>query len=142
MSLNTDSEIDQRRSTLTTVANPDRAIDYIITLSGRLIIEGLSEPIRYRIRYVPDQVILDARSMADYAAVVRGQPWPSFEEAALALNADFHDRTVPRWVEIYCETRRPGDARVSSESVYSIILSERQPDWNNPTLLARLRRDG
>lgn len=141
MTLTDHSEIDERRQTLSTNPNPGPNTDYIVTLSGVMLIEGMPDAIKFRIRYVPDKLILDAGSLDDYIGAVRRQNWSSFEEAALALLTDFNNELVPRWVEVHGETQRGGSLHsAGTDNRYGVHLCERQPAWNNTALLSLLDR--
>ena len=73
MTLNDHSDIDKRRQTLVTRPNPGLDTDYAVTLNETVMIRGLPDPIKFRIRYVPDQVVLDPGSLDDYTGQIRRQ---------------------------------------------------------------------
>jgi 7-cyano-7-deazaguanine reductase len=45
---------------------------------------------------------------------------------------DLNNELVPRWVELTVERDAPLPHRV--------VIEDRQPNWDNPQLMARLRR--
>ncbi len=139
MTLTSHTDIDERRRSLLVRDNTGPGTDYVVTLNGIMMIRGLPDAIRFRIRYVPDKFTLDPASLDDYAAEIRKQEWSSFEEASLALFEDFNNEIVPRWLEILAETTRLGSVRgAAAENQYSALFSDCQPDWRNPRLLDRL----
>ena len=71
--------------------------------------------------------------MDEYLALVSGQPWSSIEEFAAAVLADLNNQLVPRWVSVVVTLSRP---RGSAE--HTVIVEDRQPNWDNRALLARI----
>lgn len=139
MTLTSHADIDERRRRLQVRDNTGPGTDYVVTLNGVMMIRGLADAIRFRIRYVPDKFTLDPASLDDYAAEIRGQEWSSFEEASLALFEDFNNEIVPRWIEVLAETTRLGSVRgAAAENQHSALFTDSQPDWRNPGLLDRL----
>ena len=114
----------QRRALLLTAPNPDARLDSVVTLGGR-VAEGAS----IRLRYVPDRLVLDATAFGRYLNAVPAVA--SLEALAAAILADVNDQAVPRWVEV---------AATASHEDHAVLISDRQPKWDNPALLARLDR--
>ena len=127
-------EVKARRELLTTSDNPDSRLDYVVTLSGRL---GGSEAARVAIRYVPDRAILEEGCFVAYLDALAGTDWPTLEAAATAILDDLNNELVARWVQVTVSADADGGEHGIEHSVY---LEDRQPTWDNPALLARLKR--
>ena len=115
-----------RRDALTCTATPDARHDYLVELAG--------EPMpgtRLTVRYVPDRLVAQPQGFLAYlgglSAVAGG-----LEALALAVLDDLNNELVPRWVEVTAERTAPLPHRV--------VVEDRQPSWDNPALLARMRR--
>ena len=126
--------VQARRGLLTTSDNPDSRLDYVVTLSGRL---GVGETARVAIRYVPDHTILEEGCFAAYLDALAETDWPTLEAAATAILEDLNNELVARWVQVTVSSEADGGVRGIEHAVY---LEDRQPTWDNPALLARLRR--
>ncbi len=111
---------------MTTAPSPDSRHDFLVELRG--------EPIpgtRLTIRVVPDRLILESAGFVQYLAEPPdGVPSP--ESLAMAVLDDLNNELVPRWVEVTVERDAPLPHRV--------VIEDRQPNWDNPQLMARLRR--
>lgn len=115
-----------RRDHLTTAPSPDARHDYLVELSG--------EPVagtRLTVRYVPDRLILTPPGFIAYLPALAGLEG-GLEALALGALDDLNNELVPRWAEITAERTAPLPHRV--------VVEDRQPSWDNPALLARLRR--
>lgn len=116
-----------RRHLLTTAPNPDARHDYLVDLEG--------EPIpgtRLAVRYVPDRLIADPAGFAAYLRALAGPAGGGLEALALAVLDDLNNELVPRWAEVTAERSAPLPHRV--------VVEDRQPNWDNPPLFARMRR--
>ncbi len=123
----------ERRERLRTARNPNRAFDYVVSLQGKLGVGALGGEVMLGLRYVPDREIVLDPDMDDYLAAVSDQPWSSIEEFAAAVLADLNNQLVPRWVSVVVTLWRP---RGSAE--HTVIVEDRQPNWDNRALLARI----
>lgn len=115
-----------RRELLGTLPSPDARHDYLVELRG--------EPMpgtRLTLRLVPDRLVLEPASFAAYLAGFAGFDGGP-EALALTLLDDLNNELVPRWVELSVERDSPLPHRV--------VIEDRQPTWDNPQLLGRLRR--
>ena len=122
--------IHDRRAVLETAPNPDSDLDYVITLSG--IIQTDIPPIPHtnvsvNLRYVPDREITMPVPWRVYLDVLGDQSWGTLEELAVTALADINDQLIPRWMELSVTS-------LTGESKHSILLSENQPEWNNPSI--------
>ena len=128
-------DVQARRNLLATSDNPDSRLDYVVTLSGRL--GGGDDAAQVAIRYVPDRAILEEGCFTAYLDALGGTDWPTLEAAATAILDDLNNEVVARWVQVTVSTGAERGERGVEHSVY---LEDRQPTWDNPALLARLRR--
>ena len=115
----------RRREQLTTVPSPDARHDYLVDLAG-----DPTPGTRLAIRYVPDRLIATPEGFAAYLAALDdfdGGP----EALALAVLDDLNNELVPRWAEVTVERVLPTPHRV--------VVEDRQPNWDNPHLFARMR---
>jgi 7-cyano-7-deazaguanine reductase len=108
--------------------NPRSGLDFVVALDGALPLAGC----RVRLRYVPDRLILDRSAFLDYLATLAPPPDAAPEILALALLDEINNEIVPRWVQIALS------AMTGGVSVETIILTDRQPNWDNPEILGAL----
>jgi len=128
----------RRRATIAVIDNPQPLLDYVATLSESLRDSSatgasLQNQASLLIRYVPDGVILEKASLGAYLDMIAGTEWASLEEIATTILDDLNNEVVPRWVHVGLSG--PED---ENGARHSVILEDRQPDWENPDLLARL----
>lgn len=124
-------DIWQRRELLNPIANPDRSVDSVTTLTGSLTATGAGGEVAVMLRYVPDAQILTPGTFAAYLRALEGETWTSQEHLATTLLQDVNNAVVPRWVQV---TARTG--KVTAH--HQVMVEDRQPGWNNPSLLAQL----
>ena len=125
-----------RRGLLLTEANPDSRIDYVITLGEHTPSPGRGET-AVGLRYVPDKLIVDPASLARYLRALSGLTWGSLEALAVTVRDDVNNEVVPRWLQVTVSA--PEGQRLDLGE-HSVMLEDRQPRWDNPALLSRLRR--
>ena len=123
----------RRRDLLRVEAKPRQELDYAIQLTRKLprIVltrEREISPI-LTLRYVPDREILLPEALEPYLGALAATPFSSTAELATALFDDCVDRLVARWLGLHLAL---------ADGAESIFLEDRQPDWDNPSLLARL----
>lgn len=125
----------QRRELIKMAPNPERAIDAVSTLAGLRSIAGFGR-VTVTLRYVPDALIADGASFAMYLNAIAAGTWTSLEHLATSILQDANNTLVPRWVRVAVQAGdKPGDATV----VHRVEVEDRQPRWDNPSLLAHLR---
>ena len=113
-----------RRDLLSTTPNPDARHDYLVELTG--------EPMagtRLAVRYVPDRVVAEPQGFAAYLGALSDVAG-GLEALALAVLDDLNNELVPRWAEVTAERTEPLPHRV--------VVEDRQPNWDNPQLFARM----
>ena len=125
--------LQRRRELLRVEAKPRQELDYAIQLTRelpRFVLTGERgiSPI-LTLRYVPDREILVPEALEPYLGALAADPFSSTAELATALFDDCVDRLVARWL---------GLRLALADGAESIFLEDRQPDWDNRSLLARL----
>ena len=60
---------------------------------------------------------------------------PLLEEAAAAILEDMGNEVVARWIQVNAST---GSEDPTSVPGHQVVLEDKQPQWENPGLLARL----
>jgi 7-cyano-7-deazaguanine reductase len=122
-------DVTQRRALLDIEPNPNRAIDYLITLKTN----SPDGSIQIQLRYIPDRLILSATSFHSYVQSLFLDTEHSLEHYANRLADDIHDELVTRWINVsLIQTHE--DA-----TEHAITIEDRQPQWDNPQILTRLK---
>lgn len=117
-------------SLLKSRTNPRNSLDFIVTHSGALGPSGL----RVSLRYVPDKLLIDDQSLAVFfASLARPEPTAP-ESVALAILDELNNEIVPRWVQIAVA----GGNGAGGQPSQTVIVEDRQPNWENPGILDRL----
>jgi 7-cyano-7-deazaguanine reductase len=134
-----DHHIKQRRDALQTTPNTSQGLDYISVLSASAQ-AGAPEII---IKYVPDKLIIATECIGAYVAALRDAPAAPLEQVALDILGDINNEVVPRWCQIVVREKDAGtNARYiikdAGTNARYIIVEDRQPNWNNATLLSRI----
>ena len=116
----------RRRARLVFRPNPTRKIDSLNLISGRIP----ATQVRVILRYVPGKRFLEHRSFDQYLAELGPVTREGIEELAHVILDDLNNELVPRWLEIVVEL----------DGGNKVLVEDRQPGWDNPTLLGRLQR--
>lgn len=124
-----------RRDLLRTMPNPDPISDYVVRFEIESTPSFALGPLKFVARYVPDKVLLDPSCLNEYLLALTQPEWPALEALALAMRDDFGNELIPRWIEIVVS---PLDASIDNLR-HSVLVKDRQPQWDNARLLARLR---
>ncbi len=119
----------ERRQILATRPNPRRPIDYLVELQTTLPKPLAGRPTSLVLSYVPDHLILDLDSLVEYLEALADEPWETLEAAATAALDDLINELVARWTRLQLMA---GDSPRQT-----IIIDDRQPNWDNPALLKR-----
>ena len=128
-------KVKERRALLETHANPDSALDYVSGLHGTLQAFGLGKPTLLSIHYVPDRMIIDPAAFGRYLEALSALEWDSLEQLATEVLGDFNDHLIGRWVRVVVTAPEGAYPGVGS---HEVLIEERQPGWDNPSLLSRL----
>ncbi len=126
----------RRRDRLVGARNPGRRHDYVVTLTGRLAVAGA--PLRVVLRYVPDRMVLPTDAFAAYIEELGAGDWTSVEALAVAMVEDLNSELIPRWLRVSLIAEGTGADRDDGAAGYRVDVEDRQPNWDNPSLLARL----
>lgn len=121
-----------RRETLTGRTNPRARSDYVIQLKASRSIPKLSATVEFRVRYIPDQSIIAPETFDGYLAHLGTGDFDSVEQVAACVLDDINNQIVPRWVQVTTV-----DSTLSF-GAHSVMIEDRQPNWDNPSLLDRL----
>lgn len=128
-------DIGIRRNLLLTTPNPGVRMDYLVRLDGRVRTQGENTDFTVNLSYVPDRVILDPAAFGRYLDALSQAPWSSLESVAVAILEDVNNEVIARWVQVAAEAR---DAVRADGGTHTVTLEDRQPHWENKTLLSRL----
>lgn len=129
-------DLTARRERLQTGPCPGNRLDYVVSLSGRVANAAADGAARVAVRYVPDKWILDPASFRAYLANLETLELDSLEAVGVAILDDLNNEVVPRWVQVSVSAAG-GDAEARES--HGVLLEDRQPRWDNPALLSRLK---
>jgi 7-cyano-7-deazaguanine reductase len=116
------------RTQLRSVSNPNPKIDYISSVNGAIP----NSELLVTCSYVPDKLVLLTNAFQEYLEYLELNELVALEPAALQVLDDINNEVVPRWVEIKISTC------LGAKGSSSVIVIDKQPKWDNPSLLARL----
>ena len=129
-------ETQERRALLTISINPDETLDYITGMQGTLLTLNTSQPTNLATRYVPDRLIVNPESFSNYLVALSEQPWQSLEELATTFLGDLSNQLVARWI---CIKATVAEGSYPGLGAHEVLIEDRQPEWNNPSLLSRVK---
>jgi len=124
-------DIAQRRALITTIDNPNKVNDYIITLKTRCTRTNR----QLCLRYIPDRWIIDVNAIQNYFDQLLEDTGRTLEDTANLLLEDINNELVARWVQVHAEHE------CAPHTQHSIVIEDRQPQWDNPHLLARIAKN-
>lgn len=119
----------RRRSQLRITDNVHQQSEYLVTLREHMA-HGNSH-VEALIRYIPHHTLLIRDSLPLYLAQYDDCGW-LLESMAAAMLDDFNNELVPRWVHVTLSWQE-------GEEEHRVTLEDRQPKWDNPSLLSRLQ---
>ena len=125
-----------RRALLETEPNPGGKQDYLIRLSGRVAGTDGALEASITVRYVPDKRVLTPEGFGRYFGALGLSDWLSLEALAVAMIDDLKNELVARWTQVAAERIDTPDGTTAH---HAILIEDRQPRWDNPALLARIR---
>ena len=139
-------ELLDRRRLLISLANPDKSLDYLVSISGTIEthnpIKGIpslsgttdySKFIQVTVHYVPDRLILDDVSIAEYFNYYQDKMPNQIEELGINLLGDFNNELVPRWIKLFITVQ---DSK--KETIKELSFFDSQPNWKNFNLLSSI----
>jgi len=130
-------DLQERRAILASTANPDKGLDYIVTLEGHLTSAHGQSRRHIVLRYIPDRDVLDTKSFGEYLDALATMEWPTPEDLAVTVLTDVNNELVARWVQV---ALRVPELLHHAVDTHAVIIEDRQPGWDNPALLKRLER--
>ncbi len=125
----------ERRLLLSIAPNPDPKSDYVVTIEASFLIRLRTE-VSVVLRFVPDRDILASDSFDTYLARLSEIDLSGLEAIATTILTDVNDRLVPKWIQVEAAT---GFAQAVGVHRHAVLAEDRQPRWDNPTLLSRLK---
>ncbi|MDP6604218.1 MAG: hypothetical protein QGG17_08500 [Rhodospirillales bacterium] len=128
---------ENRRSLLAVAPNRGGSLDYVVALEDLIPRGGDDKGTRVGLRYVPDKMVLRADAYCAYLEALAGAEAGSLEDVAVMILDDINNEVVARWVQVTVSLPDPTD---SALEFHGIVLEDRQPKWDNPALLSRLKR--
>ncbi|NQV45650.1 MAG: hypothetical protein HQ501_12135 [Rhodospirillales bacterium] len=124
-------DLRERRSLLSSKPNPDQRLDYVCSLGAPIQASIATSTLQFRVRYVPDRVILTPESLDTYLDKVGNIQWTSLEDLAVAILNDINDELIARWIEVSLTVEK-------DNQFHDVVLEERQPEWEDRGILSRL----
>jgi len=125
----------ERRALLSASPNTDSKLDYIVTLTGHLPNSGGGRDIV--LRYIPDRLVLNAKAFGDYLEALSKVTWDSPEDLAVTILSDVSNEVVSRWAQVNLSMP---ELQHHAVATHSVLIEDRQPGWDNASLLGRLER--
>ena len=132
MTRHIDMSMAERRDLLATTPNPGERHDYMVMLEGSFAVGWTDHRVTAALSYVADRRVLSLDAFNAYLDSLNGGAWPTLEAVATTMLADVNNQLIPRWAQIRL-VAGPGDRG----DCHSVIIEDRQPGWDNPTMLAR-----
>lgn len=126
----------ERRGHLASTANPDKKLDYIVTLEAHLP-NAQSNSRHIALRYVPDRDVLDAKAFGAYLDALAQDAWDTPEDLAVTVLTDINNEIVARWIQVSLSVP---ELQHHAVQTHAVVIEDRQPGWDNKGLLGRLER--
>ena len=129
---------EERRSYLAGESNPDPRLDYVVEIKAEVATPGGAHAqTTVILRYVPYRQVIKPASFGQYLRILEGLGLPTLEAVAAIILDDLNNELVGRWVQVTLSTAAAVHPGIHS---HAVVLEDRQPTWDNPGLLSRLRR--
>lgn len=120
----------ERREILKTRPNPQSGLDYLVAIDA-----AASSGRDIRLRYVPDKLLLRPDAFDAYLTALTSMDELPAEELALAIIEDINNEVVPRWVQV--QIKDGANDPAPGAGAYRVLIEDRQPNWDNPQIVAR-----
>ena len=140
-------ELLDRRRLLISLSNPDTSIDYLVSISGTIETQNLTEEmtrlsgtadylrsIEVVVHYVPDRLILDDGLINAYFNYYQENMPKQIEELGINLLGDFNNELVPRWIKLFLTVQN-----TNKEKIKELSFFDSQPNFENYNLLSSIR---
>ena len=132
----------ESKSYLRVKENPSKKYDYVINLKQTLVKKIDGEKFLIDLHYIPDRYILEAGSYKNYLGGIFEQLKESLDETSvleeISLNVidDLCNELVPFWIRV--NVSFIGEDKVTGSRFHNVTIEDRQPQWNNEALLAKI----
>ena len=133
------NDVWQRRALLNPAPNPDKLVDYVVTLSGMIAAPDGMGDLSVSVRYVPDRLIIPSEAFAAYIKAIEMAGTDTQESLATTVLADISNEIVAKWLQVTTRAENRDAGTVSPS--HQVMAEDRQPGWDNPGLLAMLPRE-
>jgi len=128
-------DIIQRRQHLKVHDTPDRNLEFVSTLSARFRPDYSGDAMTLHVRYVADRQVLDGGAFHEYLKSLETIHWTTPEAVTATVLNDCFDVLIARWMEVIIDA---GSHPKSASFCHHIKVEDRQPGWDNSSLLSRL----
>ena len=119
----------ERRALVPTRQNENTSLDFVVSVEFSMPLPITGGEGRLYVRYVPDRLLLDMEDLAPWLTHIEAIEAQEIEQAAVMVMNDLNSELVPRWIQVLVRTHGGGE----------VLVEDRQPDWDNPSLLAVLK---
>lgn len=127
---------DKRRKIISPHKNPRKDSEYIIQLKHRLAPNGLdaARGVELKLYYIPDKFVVEADNYDKYLLFfeTKSQQYDSFEKLGSDIIDDLNNELIPKWIHLNITAEH-------AHTIHCVSYEERQPNWDNPFLLSRLK---
>lgn len=127
---------EERRKLIHPTSNPRGSSEYIAQLQHKLAPVGLdaARGILLNLYYVPDKLMMRAEDYDKYLTYfeTKAEGYASIEQLGSDIIDDLNNELVPKWIHLNITAEH-------AHTIHCVSFEERQPDWDNPFLLSRLR---
>ena len=118
-----------RRALLPTRQNEHTSLDFVVSVEFSLALPVARGEGRLMVRYVPDRLLLSTEDLAPWLTRIEAAEPHEIEQSAVMVLDDLNSELVPRWIQVLVRTHEEGE----------VLVEDRQPDWDNASLLAGLK---
>lgn len=126
-----------RQALLAPIANPAIKRDSLSSLSGTTHIELFEKPssIDVTLTYAPDRFVVTRGNWNTYLQHLGSTArFPSLEAFADTILDDVNNEIVPRWLQVQAKLT------LDEHVIQTVLVEDRQPNWDNAALLYRAPR--
>ncbi|MCF6215636.1 MAG: hypothetical protein L3J58_05620 [Emcibacter sp.] len=125
------SSSSEEKDILSSSENPYRNKTYVVSITQEITLN--QKIYLFGLRYVPDKLLLNHEGLDDYLGQMIAHKTTKAENMAHDILEDITNHIIPKWIEVNLVN---GDNNRGQN--ISITIEDRQPNWENDTLLKRL----
>ena len=118
-----------RREQLAAELAPKSKMDYLVTLKS----ETDASKTQIQLCYVPDKYVLNRISFEHYLSTLNQTNWQNLKHSPWKSSMILI-MVVPRWAQIVLNS-----ANDKSSNGHRVLVEDRQPNWENVSLLRHLK---